>query len=212
MGSAFHIGDGYCVTARHVIDGNQILSIGRRDTSLKTQITASGPVRTTTFGSLSHKVFEAPLFHPDDRVDVAIVRLGGRIGGGRGYPVSQLQPCVPLDRQVDLLTEGEYLLRPVVILGYPPIPWASDAHLVVFRGEVSAVIENRNDRQRHFVISGMARGGFSGGPVMSTQGAVGIVTDSLGEDGMPTELGFISATSVRAVREIVQHHALRLKP
>lgn len=206
IGTAFHIGSSYCVTARHVINGKKILRVGRRDTSLVTQITAGRhPVRTTTHGAMERQV-DATYVHPDGNVDVAIIKLGGP-------NAARIQPFVLLSPDADLYTEGEFLMEEVLIFGYPPIPWSDAAHLVVFRGDVSAVIENTTDRKRHFVISGMARGGFSGGPVVTLDHpneVLGVVANSLMRDSEVPELGFIGAVSVQTVFEIVEAHQLRI--
>jgi hypothetical protein len=215
IGSAFHIGDGYFVTARHVIEGNEILRVGQRDTSLVTQIHPSGqPMRSTTFPDFVHKDIDRNgiVHHGDDKVDLSIFRLCGNIEK-RAAPASTFQPTVQLNRQSHLLTEGEFLMQEVIILGYPPIPLSADAHLVVFRGEVSAVINSLNNR-RYFVISGMARGGFSGGPVISVENpntVLGVVTDSFVKNGETTELGFVGATSAQAVLETIEQHKLRIQ-
>lgn len=102
-----------------------------------------------------------------------------------------------------------------VVLGYPPIPFATDAHLVVFRGEVSAVIESQENRRRHFIISGMARGGFSGGPVVRAKNpnaVLGVVVESLTKNNEVAELGFIAAVSAITVLETIHHHALKIRP
>ena len=217
IGTAFHLGNGYFVTARHVLERNKILKVGRRDVSLKTHFATNGmPVQITVHPDFNHTEIEEPLFnHPDEKVDVTIFRLVGNVkDGGLGYPASKLQPIVPLDGKVAAFTEGQFLLQPVVVMGYPPIPYAKGgAHLVVFRGDVSAVIEHRYDHQRHFVISGMARGGFSGGPVVTSTGAaLGVVTDSLFDGDKPFELGFMSATSGKAIFETIDHHKLPVHP
>lgn len=213
IGSAFHIGNGYCVTARHVLEGNTVRTVGRRDTSLKTHFTTTGTT-TTSLGhsDFTHSVVDEIFFHANDKVDAAIFRLGGTIPTGLGYSASRLQPAIPLDRHTDQLTEGEFLLKEVVVLGYPKIPWA-DVHLVVFRGDVSAVIESHQDHQRHFVVSGMARGGFSGGPIIAseTNTVLGIVTDSLVHNDQVTELGFLNAVSIQAARDIITASNLSVK-
>ena len=209
IGTAFHIGGGYCVTARHVIEGNTILRIGRRDTSLSTQFHPAGghPVRTTRHGAHVWQVSDDRYNHPDARVDVSIIRLLG--------PNAHLvQPFLQLSPTADVYSEGEFLMKEVVVLGYPPVPSSSDAHLVVFRGEVSAVIENRDNQRRQFVISGMARGGFSGGPVVSVEApnvVLGVVVESLMRNTEIEELGFIGATTITTAFEIADRHHLDIR-
>lgn len=53
----------------------------------------------------------------------------------------------------------------------------------------------------------MARGGFSGGPVISEYGhALGVVTESLVMNGLPSELGFMNVLSVEPIYECIGQH------
>lgn len=232
IGASFHLGGGYFATARHVVDGNQITRIGRSDLSEKTVIGQNGqPTYRTSFGGFDYKGPIKRFFHQDERVDVAILQLEGRIDVGMGYPANQLQPAVQLSKFTDVISEGELLMSDVLVLGFPCIPLATDAHVVAVKGEISVTFSNREDKKRHFVISGMARGGFSGGPVFMLGGPVlqnssgnaihtagtviGIVGNALlgtsrdSASAIP-ELGFMSAVSVETLRETVAHHGLNL--
>lgn len=212
VGTAFHIGSGYFATARHVIHGQKIRTIGRRDTSLRTHFTEAGKViHTTTYPDFQHAEIERVFDHPDEAVDLSLIKLGGIVGN---VPAAQLLPILQLYSHADSLSEGEYLMREVVVMGYPPIPFSSDCHLVVFRGEVSAIIENYQDKKRHFVISGMARGGFSGGPVVlakNPNAVLGVVGKSFVKGASATELGFIGAVSAGAIFETIASHNLSIK-
>ncbi len=233
IGTAFHLGGGFFATARHVVDGNKITKIGRSDLSQKTIIGPNGkPTRTTSFGAFEHRDIARYFFHEDNRVDVAIIQLAGTIQMGMGYPVQQLQPAVQLSKFADILSEGELLMSEVLVLGFPQIPLATEAHVVAFKGEVSATFANREDKKRHFVVSGMARGGFSGGPVFMLGGpiiqnasgqpaqlagtVIGIIGHALlgnsnsSASAVP-ELGFMSAVSVETLRETVAYNKLDLK-
>lgn len=203
IGSAFHIGGAYFATARHVLETHRILSIGRFDTSLRTHETAGGRLaQTTTHPAFRVEKPEAIFYHPEAKIDAAIFKLPG-----------QYEPTLQLDPSVGSLTEGEFLMQEVVVLGYPPIPFSTEAHIVVFRGEVSAVVEHQEGRERHFVISGMARGGFSGGPVVRVANpavVLGVVSHSLVEGDKFTEMGFIGALSAKAIFETVDHYGLNI--
>lgn len=232
IGTAFHIGKGYFATARHVIsNGNVIRSLGRNDMSQVTKFDSSGkPHKATTYGPFKHTNIENTFFHPDSIVDVAIIKIGGLINSGLGYPVNKLQPSVLLNKMPDELTEGELLLSEVLVFGFPKIPQASDANMFAFKSQISSTIDSYSDKKRHFVVSGMPRGGFSGGPVMLVSGpdkyysygvvqnsgtVVGIVGKSLREtkssDDVSAELGFFSAISVSTIRETISHHGLSLE-
>jgi hypothetical protein len=228
-GSAFHLGRGYFATARHVLAPAGFVKIGRFNISVKTQLTPGGKfVRTKAFPTFEDAKIAGPFLHPDSRVDSAIFQLVGSANESHG---SVLQPRVRLFRQVDVAPEGELLMKEVYVLGYPPIPWASEPSLVVVRGEIAAIVKSRVDGRRHFVISGMARGGFGGGPVFlmgnpgapasagSHGGNSGTVVGIIGEapagphdGGTPRlqELGFLTAVSAETLWEIVDHHQLEI--
>jgi hypothetical protein len=189
IGSAFNIGCGYFATARHIVEGNLIRSFGRNESRDPAFVTSE---------------IEGIFYHQDRRVDIAIIKIAE----------TNLHPILQLDPVADANPENEHLLQDVVVMGYPPIPWASKAHLVALQGEVSAVIESRIDGRRNFVISGMARGGFSGGPV-STVGTpnrvLGIVTTALiGGADKAEELGFLAATSAVGIFETVDQNSLKI--
>ena len=115
-------------------------------------------------------------------------------------------------------------------MGFPPIPHATAADLVAVRGIISSVILNHFDKRRHFVMSGMARGGFSGGPVFLLGNSpvavgaapaagdhdgtiIGVVTSALTSaddygNPLPAELGFMAAVSISTVFEAINYHGL----
>lgn len=196
IGTAFHIGSGYFVTARHVIKDNEIIKVGQSDLSLRTIIDQDGSTRTRTthpeFEQLGREIqrFEHPT------ADVAIIQLTGMLGQ-RG-PAATLLPAIELARHADVLTEGELLMTSVKVFGYPPIPYANNLKpaLVVSPGEISAVFTNRRDNRRHFVISGLARAGFSGGPVF--------LTGSPRVDGPANPLRQYSSTAIGVVVESLE--------
>ena len=237
IGTAFHIGFGYFVTARHVIEGHEILKVGQSDLSAKTSINPDGGRQERT----THPAFEQSgseirrFEHPE--ADVALIQLTGNLGP-RG-PAGSLQPAMELADHADILTEGELLMTNVRVFGYPPIPRALYSHppLVTSPGEISAVVTNIADRRRHFIISGLARGGFSGGPVFlvdnprveaaagpglrdNSSTAIGVVVESLerrassdssSADARNFEPGFMDAISIETVHEVIAHHKLPVR-
>jgi S1-C subfamily serine protease len=63
MGSAFHVGEGVFITARHVVeDGNKIVEVV---TTVGGHVPAKG------------KVVRRPFFHPDDSIDIAALVIEG---------------------------------------------------------------------------------------------------------------------------------------
>ena len=234
MGTAFHIGRGYLVTARHVVENKAIRMVGRADMSMKTILE---PDRRANY-STTHGGFEvrgaqvdAVYYHPNDSVDVAMLKLVGRVPLGLGYPIEQMQPSARLCSLADTVTEGELLMAEVIVLGFPRIP-KSQPHppsLVAFRGDISSTIKSSINGRRHLVVTGMARGGFSGGPVFLLRGpiirdykfphietsgtVIGVVVTSLmesitagGSDVSREELGFATAISAQTVIELAQQY------
>lgn len=206
IGTCFHLGKGLFVTARHVVEAMTIREIGRHDLSLKT---ARDGGRSTTHGPFTYSKKTQVDFHPDPAVDVALIQLTEPVRPH--FPPKNIYPWLLLNSDVDRLSEGEVIGEPVFVLGYPPIPWASAPNIVLLRGEIAAVFEHRHVKRRHFVISGMARGGFSGGPVLLGEGqrvgsVIGVIVESVCEaqsttEKTPEQLGFLAALSARAIIE-----------
>ena len=236
IGTAFHVGSGYFVTARHVIEDNEITKVGQSDLSSKTRINPDGsPTRQTMFQNFEKSGREVKRFeHPNASVDVAIIQLTGNLGA-RGA-ARDFQPSMELADNADVLTEGELLTTEVKVFGYPPIPFAINPQppLVTSPGEICAVTTDRTDKRRHLIISSLARGGFSGGPVFlvgnpqveasaeflrdNTATVIGIVSrESRLETADPSDKearffnpGFLDTISIETVREIITHHNLPL--
>lgn len=98
------------------------------------------------------------------------------------------------------LSIGRDLLDEVVVFGFPPVPQADDAYLVVHRGEISADIKLYHSQLQVLVVSSLLRGGNSGGPVVNRRGhVVGTVSQNLfkqladGEESLNEGLGFAAA-------------------
>jgi S1-C subfamily serine protease len=131
--------------------------------------------------------------HPAANIDLALINLS--------RPVNV--PSFRLANKCDLLD-------PVVVFGYPPIPRANDAYLVVNRGEISAKPRLYEDGQEIVVVSCLLRGGNSGGPVVDALGAVvGIVSKQLYKRVAPEEtsinesLGMAAATDAQYIRDLI---------
>jgi len=151
IGSAFHIGEGWFATARHVVENKKILRIGRLDITLQERVDASGNRhRQTIYPEFASSEVSKISFYPDEQIDLAVFHCAAFTG-----------PTIYLDLTTDRIAWNEFLLQEVLVLGYPPIPFAKDPFLVCVRAEVSAVIEHYSVGRRHFVVSGIPRGGFS---------------------------------------------------
>jgi len=101
------------------------------------------------------------------------------------------------------------VLRSVVVLGYPPIPFSGAPTLIASRAEVNAIVDKYTGGHPHFILSAMARGGFSGGPALTDYGcSLGVITEALGSDNQPVELGYLAVLSVEPIYNCLAHHEI----
>jgi len=200
IGSCFHIGEGLFVTARHVVDGVTINSIGTTVCYNEYEDSETKDVRiskTVYFPSESDS-FDKPFYHPDPSVDVAIIRV---------YNLDA--PIVPLGTHLDDWLGNEFVLTESIIMGYPPIPLSREPTLVCSKAEINAVIDKYFGGHPQFIVSAMARAGFSGGPAISEFGfALGIVIESLVKNSEPTELGYFSIINIEPILVCLGHHKI----
>lgn len=206
IGSAFHVGEGIFVTARHVLEAHRIKEMRLTDTDLfyKSELFPKDPngsysIRPDTpricedFDGLV-EVVGGPWFHPDPMIDIAAVKVSGIKSGAHFVPLGG-----HLD---DWVGAGQFELSEALVLGYPPIPFTRSPALIAVASYVSAVVDLDIGRrsQMHFLLSAMPRGGFSGGLAFSRWGfALGVVTQSLLNQEGPAELGYFATTSIEAV-------------
>jgi hypothetical protein len=161
IGTAFHVGSGVFVTARHVVDGNKILEVANTirhyvpDESGNTTIHGvDGRFRSIL--PSKGKVTRGPLFHPDETIDIAALIIEGIEC-----------PVIPLGSHLDdWINDEAFSLAQVLVMGYPPIPFSKSPTLISSRAEVNAIIDKYTGGHPHFVVSSIARGGFSGGPCL----------------------------------------------
>jgi hypothetical protein len=213
IGSAFHVGDGVFVTARHVVENNKILEICSTESTYirlsdgdaeKARIFMVEndqriPIRDIANGIMRLK--SGPYFHHDERVDVAVFEVA---------EIDPDTPVVPLGSHLDdWLGSSDFVLTEAIVLGYPPIPMATGPVLVGARAEVNAQIDLYDTPNVHFILSSMPRGGFSGSVALSEYGmALGVVTRSLTADNSPTELGFMTVAGIEPIYDCLASHKL----
>ncbi len=183
IGTAFHIGDGVFVTARHVVENVQITKIGTTEESTLDGLTISSRPAVGT-------LVDGPFFHPDPKVDLAVIRVAGI--EAPAIPIACYEP-----RQTPVLTH-------VLVMGYPPIPLSREPVLVAISGEVCAVVNNYQSDQPHLILSTMARGGLSGGIAFARdayeeEGTLGLITECLVADDKPAELGYLALLPIVTV-------------
>ena len=204
IGTAFHVGEGVFVTARHVVHGCTILEIA---TTVQRYVPdESGPVtihgregRYRWIPPAVGKVVRGPFFHPDGQIDIAALVVEGLDC-----------PVIPLGSHLDdWLDDEAFTLAQVVVMGYPPVPQSKTPVLVTSRAEVNAVIDKYTGGHPQFIVSAMARGGFSGGPcLIEWDFTLGVVTESLVGAGAPSELGYLSIISVEPIYVCLAHHKI----
>ena len=204
IGSAFHVGDGVFVTARHVVEGK---TIGEIRTFARTYIRLEGEaaeksLTSVVLGEEKFKVHyveatdlvieRGPFYHPDAEIDVAVFKV---------REIDPYTPSIPLgDHLDDWLGQDDFVLTEIVVLGFPPLPFAHGPHLMAARGEVNALVDLRHAKHVHFIVSTMPRGGFSGGVVLTQGGeALGVVTQSLVVDNQPEQLGYMAVLTVEPI-------------
>jgi len=200
VGSAFHVGEGVFVTARHVLENNKILDVASTE---RTYIPLSGAealeARIYLYGDPVHEVnngrltiASGPHFHPDDRVDVAVFKVRN---------IDSYTAAAPLGYHLDdWLGVSDFVLTEAIVLGYPPVPLTREPILIGARAEVNAMVDRIDVPHVHFILSAMPRGGFSGGLVLSEYDMVlGLVTSSLITNHSSAELGFMTVIGVEPI-------------
>jgi hypothetical protein len=200
IGTAFHVGNGVYLTARHAVDGYELESVSVDEGH--DPFGAFDATEPHTFNVISEF-----LFHTDDRVDLACFVVNN--------PPDEY---INLGGHLDCFLGGyELLLHKTLVLGFPKIPMSKSPHLIASVGEVNGLLEEYHGNQLLFVISTMARGGFSGGPVLvaydeentiTGTALLGIVTRSLIENNGNVESGFMAVTTVQPIYDLLEHHNL----
>lgn len=186
-GSGFHIGGGYLVTAKHVVDGHEVTEI------------VAGPHVPDHPVALKCVL---PSSEPD--VDLALLETDFFERPNLGYGETDV---VPIGGHLDDWINDDFVLTSAVLMGFPRVPAWADMGLVAVTGQVNSVIDRYDRRFVHFIISTMARGGFSGGPVISEHGfLLGVATESLLADGKTTETGYTAAVSVEPLWNLLLEH------
>ena len=207
IGTSFHVGNGVFVTARHVVEGRRIDEIGFDDDSIVRVLTENARLsRSPVLPTIS--MTSGPFFHSDIEIDIACFTLNIT-------PASY----VPLGGHLDdWLGQYELVLYRTLALGYPPIPLSRRPNLFASSGEINALVDLYSGvKHPHFLISSMARGGFSGGPVMVAYNEdnqdggtalLGVVTQSLVQDQNATETGYFAVLTVEPVYDCLEQNNL----
>jgi hypothetical protein len=186
IGTAFHIGEGVFLTARHVVAGNKIveikitehvnvptrewfgevLKIDVTETFLQEYEEKLRPIfgQQPLFKRFLRplEIVDGPHFPDDPNLDVAAFRVRS-IHAAAGVTLLGVHWDDWIDR-------GFWHLSDAIVLGYPPIPMANEPLLVAARAEIHTFFLPRHVRYVHFLLSAMPRGGFSGGVAIHETG------------------------------------------
>jgi V8-like Glu-specific endopeptidase len=202
IGTAFHVGDGIFVTAKHVVEGKIISEVATTKRAIRKYKNETYYSETEDYINPRHlAIIDGPKSSDDDSatVDVAVFKVDME-----GIFIPKLTFDSATSHDID---DSSFLLDNVLIIGYPPIPFTVFPIQMASLGQVNAVVDVRHSTYPHFIVSSMARGGYSGGPAISESGKViGIVTESLVQNYKETESGFMSILSAEAVILEVQKH------
>lgn len=206
IGTCFHVGDGVFVTARHVVDGQNITKIGFDDGIATLQLLA----KPDDWGKKLQgavNILKGPFVHVTPSIDVACFKC-------EPYPDS----WIPLGGHLEeMLGQYDLVLHKVLLLGYPPIPFSDRPVLVASAGEINASIDKYTGNPLHFIVSTMARGGFSGGPALVAYNendedhgtaVLGLVTESLNKNDQAVELGYMAILTVDPIYDCLEQHGL----
>ena len=198
IGAAFHIGEGYLVTARHVVQGRNITSIEP----------ASEYAQRIDLASLE-------IMYPEDEaIDLALIRSNFSLDyymnnvNYWGNPDLLKVDHIQIGGHMDDWINDSLVLFEVIVLGYLPIPTSSSAHLVAVRGEVNAIVYPYTGSPHPlFIVSPTPRGGFSGGPVLTKDGwLLGVMTSALVSNNAVLETGFGAAITVEPLWMLLQEN------
>ncbi|MBB1480255.1 trypsin-like peptidase domain-containing protein [Pseudoalteromonas sp. SG41-2] len=193
IGTAFHVGDGIFVTAKHVVQGKRITEVATTKRIIKKYENDNHKVETKDYLQPQKlKIIDGPRYSIDGSIDVAVFKVDIE-----GIFLPKLTFDSHTKHDID---DSSFLLDDVLTIGYPPIPFTIVPIQVASLGQVNAVVDVWHSKHPHFIVSSMARGGYSGGPTLCENGKViGIVTESLVQNDNQTESGFMSVLCAEAV-------------
>ena len=198
-GTCFHIGEGLYLTAKHVIRQNgvdhKVLKIANTKAGVRS-IPGGGHLKN--YELWETEIYPKIFLHSDERYDIAVLRIDA----------SYCPPIILAGIMADKFG-NDLIMAPTVVMGFPQVFCSNDAVLVCAKGEVNAFIESYLHKQRMYIISCLARGGFSGGPVILPPfHCIGVVTDSLSNATLPAELGYMAVTGCLPIYELLDQNKI----
>ncbi len=187
-GTGFHIGEGYIVTARHVVEFNKIHEI------------------IGHFQSRSHELTGDIILPEDKKMDLALLKTNFNLNEymSKEFKLPPMTPTcikkhdsIPLSWYLSDMIGRDVELMKVLVFGFPRVSLSAKTDLVGITGEINAFIERYDDIYPYFIISVPPKGGYSGGPVISESGhVIGVITESLFKDNENQESGFLTVILV----------------
>jgi hypothetical protein len=130
--------------------------------------------------------------------DIAALRV-------KGLHCAQI-PMLPV---LDDPFGNKLIMRDVVIMGFSPVPGSQAPVLVSATGQVNASFVSYLDGLRIYIISSMARGGFSGGPALTEpHHCLGVITQAVLKEEQPKELGFMAVIPPLPIFQLLDHHSI----
>lgn len=200
-GSAFHLGRGYFATARHVLDDAREIQLSH-----------------CPYSAMIDRVDVVKTIVPErEEGDVAVLKTKVHFTdyhltfhkGSKKRALESLA-SIPFGPLVDEAVSDNHILDEVLLMGYPRVPLSRTPELLAVRGEVNASLIKYLDHGYYVhIISTMARGGFSGGPVIDEHGfLIGIFSESLMADHPQEELGYAAAISIEPLLLLLKRHRI----
>lgn len=203
VGTAFHIGGGYFATARHVVDGFRNIRLDH----------------TEGFAMIESIDILRTYFPKNNDIDVAVLKTAihftpYHLGYYDNSPERALDGFkgIPFGALIDDAVSDDHILSEVLLMGFPTIPMSDRPQLVAVRGEINASMTKYVGSDHYFhLISTVARGGFSGGPVVDQHGVLlGLFIESLVMNGASSEIGFAAVLSIEPLLRLLKDQGIIL--
>jgi hypothetical protein len=184
-GTAFHVGDGYFITAAHLA--------GLKEFAIAPEDHAGDAVTVRA------------IFRSDYGADTTVIETDYA-----GQTYLDLGSNWD-DIGADTLIGAPILMLgyPPIPRADGPVLVAAPGHIGAIISRYDGV------RHLHYITSTTSRGGFSGGPVIATWGrdhrpwVIAVHVESLIRDDQPREIGFAAAISIEAAWNILDSHHIR---